>query len=854
MRGERGPRAAARLAWALNLRHLAAHRLRLLLSVAGVGSGVALAVAVGGLTSSINASVLDTSLAVASRADLEVRPVTEVAMPEKLLLRARAAPGVRAAAATVEARTRVRSQGQVRSVYLIGFEPGILALAPRTFSPDSLEGADPTGLLLPAPLARELGMSAGRRLQIYTPSGWRAVKIGGVFKPGPDSPGVVAATGLLVAQDLLSRSGRIDALYVDAAGSPKAVAASLHRALGPSVRIGPLGFRRDDVQQMSASITVLLTVAALVALFVGGFLVYNTMSMAAVERAGEAAILRAVGALRRQTLAVFAQEGAILGLLGSVIGVAAGAGLARFMLAARGGALEMVLPVEIGRLVLSPRDFALAAAAGVLVALAAALGPARRVARADPAPNLGPIAALEEPADRRTWRRALLGGVALAGGIVLAAAWFASPSQSLKEPLAGLFLFLVGVAIVTRSLVPALAGKLLGSVASSGSRASATLRLAAGETLRSPARTAFTVGALVLSLSLVVGFQNGIDSFERAFGRGLSTLVQADVVVRSQDWEPYGAGVGVEPTTAGKVAALPGVVAAYPSRRLTTNFRGRVSPVLAVGEQGYRRYSQLSAATPQQRRLNARVLGGGRMLISPSAAEQFGLRKGQEATLETPFGPRAFRIVGIYDDPSAVLPTFYITFEDAQAAWGLNTADSIDVFLSPGTSAPAMADRIERLLQAYGMRADTREEFIESVTGIIRSLTKLVSSVNLVAVLVAALGVANTLLMTTFERRRDLGVLRAVGMRRGELRRMVMIEALLLASLGVILSWAVGTGIGVFAHKMTELQTGLDFPLVLEPRVYLQVVLLGLAASAVAALYPAHRVGALQVTEALQYE
>src|SRR5437899_486246 len=480
-------RSALRLNWALNSRHLAAHRLRLALSVAGIASGVALAVAVAGLTSSINAALRDASLAAATKADLEIRPVTQLSMPESVLAAARALPGGR-------------------------------------------------------------------------------------------GPARVVATGLLTAQSLLARPGRIDAVYVRTGPDTAAVGAALSRTLGPSVRVGPVALRTDDVRQITATVSVVLNVAAIVALFVGAFLVYNTMSMASVERAGEAAILRAVGARRRQTFWLLVSEGALLGAAGSLVGVLGGLGLARILLAIRGAGLETLLPVSVNHLVLSWQNLALAGVGGVAASMAAAAGPARRVARADAAANLGPRAALEEPAGVGGWRPFPVGLVLVAVGAGVAAYWVHAPSSNLTLPTGAMFLFIAGVAVLVRPLVPALAGRLLRPAAS----ARATLRLAAGELQRSPARTAYTVGAVVLALALVVGGQVDIASFQNAFNDGLTRLIQADLIVRARDWQPYGAAVGVDAGVASTIARMPGVAAAYPTKTMLTTYRGRIAPVLAI--------------------------------------------------------------------------------------------------------------------------------------------------------------------------------------------------------------------------------------------------------------------------------
>ena len=510
-----------------------------------------------------------------------------------------------------------------------------------------------------------------------------------------------------------------------------------------------------------------------------------------------------------------------------------------------------MLPINVDHLVLTWQALVLAGAGGILASMGAAAGPARRVARADAAANLGPRAALEEPAGVGGWRPVPFGGLLVVVGAGMAAWWVHAPTSTLTLPTVAMLLFIGGVAVLVRPLVPILAAWVLRPAAS----ARATLRLAAGELQRSPSRTAYTVGAVVLALALVVGVQVDIASFQNAFDEGLTRLVQADLLVRSRDWQPYGSSVGLDAGVASTIAAIPGVAAAYPSKTLLTTYQGHIAPLLAISDQGYQRYGIDPTVSDHDRAINAAVVGGGKMLISASAVGRFGLHTGDRVTLPAPAGPRTFSVVGVYDDPSAVLPTFYITYEDAAAGWGLSVADVIDVFVRPGVAPAAVAGAIRGKLAArYGLSPDTRAEFVGRLSAIVSSLQRLIGSVQVVAVLVATLGVANTLLISTFERRRDLGILRAVGMARRQLRRMVVTESLMLGTLGVVLAWGFGTGVGLFAHRITEIQTGLTIPTVIQPLAYLAVLGLGLAAAVGAALYPARRAALLDVTEALQYE
>src|SRR5437879_5300530 len=171
------------------------------------------------------------------------------------------------------------------------------------------------------------------------------------------------------------------------------------------------------------------------------------------------------------------------------------------------------------------------------------------------------------------------------------------------------------------------------------------------------------------------------------------------------------------------MAPIPGVAEAYPSKTMLPAYRGRIAPILAISEQGYQRYGADPTVSRHDREINAAVVGGGKMLVSASASGRFGLHEGDHVTFDTPAGPRTFAVVGVYEDPSAVLPTFYVTYEDATAAWGLGVADVIDVFVQPGVASSSVAAAIRNQLgPRYGLSPDTRRQFIDRLSAIVSSL------------------------------------------------------------------------------------------------------------------------------------
>lgn len=848
-------RAALRLVWGLGVRHLTAHRARLGLSTVGIAAGVTLAVAVGALGSSIDASLRAAADAAASRANLEVRPRTDAGLPPEVLSRVRRTEGVRAAGAAVESFTDLRHAGVTERTLVLGVDAGLLELSPQAVDTEGLgEVADPFGLFLPAPVARDLGVSPGDGIEVATPRGWREVTVGAVF--GEDAGRSRVVAGLIgTVGDLFGREGRADVIYLEA-DDPDRVLPRVREAVGDVGRVGDRALLTDEVGDLLSATTTSLQVATIVALFVGAFLVYNTMAMAAVERVSETALMRAVGARRRQVFGLFLSEGAVLGVVGSGLGLAGGVMLAQVLLVRQGGTLEEIFPIEITRLAFDPVQLAAAGAAGVAASVLAAYLPARRIARSDPAPALGPAGALEDPTARPLRATTAAGVAACAVGVALAAAGMAIGEQHLGIALAGFTVFLAGVALCVRWIVPALAGLAYGPVLRRSSRASGHLRLAAGEVLRSPGRTAFTVGAMFLALALVVGFSITQSSFARTFQLHFEEVLRADLYVRSATWQPFGADVPMDESLADELREVPGVEIAYPFRMMTASVDGRTTLLQAFD---YEEYAALPGLSPQWRR-EAREQAGliareGTVLVTPSFLRTLGYEIGDEVDLPTPTGLETMTIAGTVEDPAAVNPQVFLHYPEFAELWGERGADTFPVGLSPDADPEAVrAEITERFGSSLGIEVDTRSEFVERVQGLVSSVLDLIVSVQLVAVVVAGLGLANTLLISTLERRRELGVLRAVGMLRRQVRRMVAVEALLVAALGIVLAWGLGTIIGIGMQIVTELQLGMPLHRVFPPSGYLAAAALGLTVAAAAALYPAHRAARVDVVDALHYE
>lgn len=852
-------RSALRLIWALDVRHLVAHRARLALSAVGISAGVALAVAVSSLGSSIDASLEAIAEAAATRANVEVRPNARGRLPAEVLRDVRGVRGVQRAGATVESYTRLRSGEGAERVLVLGFDQGVLELQPEAVDPGTFEAADPFGLMLPRALAEDLGLEAGDVVEVAAPDGWREITVGALLPPGTADRGRIAVAAIGVVQDLLDRGNTVDTIYVEA-DDPQTVIPRIQDAVGELGQAGPTAFRQDQIGRLLEGATTTFNTAAVVALFVGGFLVYNTMAMAAVERVQEAALLRAVGARRRQVFTLFLAEGGVLGLVGSGLGLLGGTFLARVLLVQRGGPLSDVFPVDITRVSFDPLQLTAAGVAGVVASVVAAYLPARRVARADPARALGPTGALEDPTARPRRAFEVAGVLLVVAGIPITAVGFVQDRNS--AALGGLVVFLAGVALLIRTIVPIVARIATAPARDRRAPTPGLVRLAIGEILRSPGRTAFTVGAVVLALSLVVGFAIFQASFAQTFRLRFGEILRADLYVRAATWRPLGSDVPLDASLADELSEVPGVAVAYPFRATTTTVE---DPATGVDEAAivlafdFSAFTELPDLPPDVREENtrwARLLAPeNRVLVSSSVPPQLGYEVGGTIPVPTPTGIHDLEIIDTFDDPSAFIPELYLDYADYAELWGAPVADAFPIGLEPGADRAIVEGEIrERFGDRYGVEVDTREEYQDRVNSLIEGTLGLISSVQLVALVVAALGLANTLLISTLERRRDLGVLRAVGMRRRQVRRMVLTEALLVGGFGVILAWGLGTVIGVGMRGLVQAQIGLPVTLVLPLWGFAAAGLLGLGSAALAAVYPAHRASAVDVVEALHYE
>jgi putative ABC transport system permease protein len=590
----------------------------------------------------------------------------------------------------------------------------------------------------------------------------------------------------------------------------------------------------DDITEGLSFISTFLLVFAAVALVVGSFLIVNTFSILVAQRSKEMALFRALGASRRQVTRSVLFEATLIGLVGSTLGLLLGGGLAvglKALFATFG------LDLTGAGLVFEPRTVVVSYVVGMLVTLFAAYLPARRASRIPPVAALRDDVAMPE----QTLHRRLVTGLGMiAGGVAGMSMEFLTDGEA---PLwlfgLGVLLVLLGVALIS----PVVGRPVVALVGVAYRRMFGTVgRLAEQNAVRNPRRTAATASALMIGLTLVSAMSVLGASAKASIDKSIADSFAADFVVSNA------IGVPFSPTVSDRVERVDGVES-------VARFRfapGRVDGVRAmVGAAEPRLFAQamevdLASGSVQDMR-------GRAVLVEQRRAEHAGLRVGDTVSITLPKGPRDYRVTGVFEASPAV-PTGYVMSLGALRSAGVEPADSFAyVTTTSGASRLAVRTAIDATIADLPtVTLKDQAEFAQEQRAPIDQLLMLIYAMLGLAVVIAVLGIVNTLALSVIERTREVGLLRAVGLSRRQLRRMVRLESTVIALLGATLGVGLGLafGVGLLSALADE---GLDVLSVPVAQLAGFVLASGLV-GVLAAVWPARRAARLDVLKAITTE
>ncbi len=839
----------------ITVRGLLARKLRLVLTALAIVLGVAFVSGTLILTDTLNRT-FDTLVGTAyQHVDFQVRGTaafnndTAVAangtvdrkpIPATIAAAIRHLPGVAYVDPSVAGYAQFVSNGN--AIGSAGSASGFSFDPNRQLSPVRLvQGhapSDADDVVMDRGTATKYHFRVGERVRVLSGGPPRGFTISGIVTFGAAdnlAGATLAGFDLPTAQSLFNTGGNVDTINILA--KPGADNVRLQRAIAeilpPGVQVvsgqAVAGELSSAVSNALSFLSTALLVFALISLFVGAFTIFNTFSITVGQRTRELALLRMVGASRRQVFQSVVGEAVLVGLAASLIGLGLGV-LAAVALRALVGAFGVTLPSA--PLVFEARTAGIALAVGVGVTVISVIGPARRAVR------IAPIAALvatREGQPESLRRRGAIGGLTASGGIAALVVGLTAPSVLLVG------LGAVAVFIAAAMLAPIVAGPMSGMLGRPlGALLGAPGRMGRENSMRSPRRTAQTAAALMVGIALVSAIAVLGASLSESARTNLESAVTANDIIT-------GPSSGFSTTVAAAVGRIPGVSTVTEVYKGQFELRGSLSTLDAVDPAGLRRTVHLVVTAGS----GGPALANGRLLIDSTTAGAEHLSVGSVVPVRfAQTGRATMRIGGIFK-ANPLIGSYVVGAGFFRSHFHNPLPIAVLIGTQPGTLHVERA--VNNYLRVYpNVGVQSRAQFEQAQQDTVNQELGLVYVLLALAVVVALIGIVNTLMLSVFERTQELGLLRAVGMRRRQVRTMIRSEAVIIALFGAVIGVIIGTALGVaFAASLKQQGiTQIAIPYSSLAGFLVVAALLGLAAAS----WPARRAAKLDVLAAIAVE
>ena len=850
----------------LAVRQVRARRLRALLTAAGIVLGVGMILGALLLAATINRTFTDLFDSVYGKTDLVVSGNGEDSLKASTLRTVERTPGVQDAVGqvlsvfTVVDESGLASEDPSEQLNVAGQEPRARNLtdAQQVAGRRPQEGLE---ISLQDSWAESQGYEVGDRVRLATPDGVKRFEVVGLFQfsTGLEFGGEgFAAIPLERARDLMDKAGRVDEVDVVVTGGGDAeietVREAIERRLPKGVEVDTPQGKSDEVESQLQAFNAILYFFAAMALFVGGFLIFNAFHMSVFQRTREIGMLRTLGTSRGKIVGSVLIEAALLGVIGAIVGLALGVGLALALIE-----LMRSIGFPVGDLVVTAVAPVAAVVTGLLTAVLGALHPARRAGRTSP---IRAVLGTEGLRVALRPRRAVFGlvliGAGLAGAFWLGAAEETTPVVA-AAGMAGTIAIFFGIAMVApfaiRPLVRFLSWPLRSVSPVEG-------RLAADAARSDPSRTAATATALMIGLALVVAVNSLGSSFLTTISDEFDRSFARDLTVQPTGFAP---GQGPQQTIAGdlhkKLEKLPEAAVVARERFLFTpqlpGPRGKTEAdglLVAFDPPRYERVDETEIEGADREEVFRR-LDDGEVTLGEGYADEKGLGVGDELRLDGPSGSQRARIAGIVQTVIFGGQTVGMSLETMRDVYGVTADSELALKATSADERPALRRKVTDIVRKDypNLSVLSNEELKSDVEDQVNQQFGIFYAIVGVAIFASLFGIINTLTMSVIERTREIGVLRALGASRWQVRRAIADESLVIGLIGALLGIAVGTGLG--AALLQGLAAGVP-GVVYRPPVTTMVAVgfAGIALGLIASILPARRAARLDVIRAISYE
>jgi len=843
----------------ITLRHLRYHKGRTLLSMVGIALGVAVFIsvqtAIYTAIESFNASVDHVS----GKANLQVTSFGG-GFSEEVYLKVKKVLGIKAATPAIQYVSKM-DEPIGEPLYLLGID----VFSDRPFREYQFHETDDEGLLfLKTPhsiaitekLANRHGLKKGEKITLIVGSKKVTLTITNLLKmegPAKSLEGNFGLIDIASAQEALEKVGLIDRidLMVDKSQPMEAIERELKKVIPPGVEVRRSDTRSGQIEKMVSAFHLNLTALSFISLIVGMFLIYNAISVSVIQRRREIGILRSIGLTRPQVLGLFIGEAAWIGCLGSLVGIGLGIGLAKLMLYLVSRTITaLYILVKAEHLLISPSILMAGFGMGVLASVLSSIGPAREASKIAPKEALA-LGTLE------TKIRTRLGQFSLIGvGLLILSLILALQRPISHRPIFGFLaalLILIGVSFLIPS-VTTLLNRLLAPLlqrlfGSEGKLASRYLH-------DSMARTAITIAALMTALSMLISISIMILSFRKTVDLWVEQSINGDVFIFPGSYSITGYSALLPLEVSRQLPSLPGVKAVDSFRALEVEYQGQPALIASVDGQVFLNMKVIRFTRGNPQAILQQFAAGEAILVTESFSLRHNVKAGDRIKLNTPQGEKEFLIAGVFYDYSSDWGMVLLEKKLFQSLWKDETIHSAGIYLKEGVSQETFKEMIrERYSKPYRLFVVSHRQLRKEVLKIFDQTFAITYALECIAIIVAILGIVNSLNALIIERQRDIGIVRAVGAFQRQIQKTTLIEAGMIGFFSHILGLACGFLLSVLLIYVINKQSfGWTIQFSIPLWSLIESWLIVMFTSIGAGFIPARRAAKMNVVESLRME
>ena len=845
------------LAW----RYLWGHKTRTFLTTLAIFFGVMVVYGLNALMPAMMSAFRANAMAASGQVDLEIthvngdlfelerldnlKLVPELSTISPVLMRIMALPADMA-------DHNPNTPDTITAVNLVGVDPD-LDSALHAYQPKEgryLAAGDERALVLSQHFSDLTGYKLGDEFPLTTPSGLQQYQIVGILSDRISLGNEELHLPLAQMQADFNVAGKVNLVEANFSAIPEgereAITNQVKAVLDESFKIGGLGSGEGVLANLQLG-TAIMSFLGVLALLMGGFIIFNTFRTILAERKRDIGMLRAIGATQKTISQMILWEGLMQGLLGSLAGILVGWILGGFMVKGMQGLFSQYINIHIAPPVFSTSLAAMSMALGLGITLLAGWLPARSAMR------ITPMDALRPSLGRVTFTRMLKPGFWV-GVAMLVLAIAALLTRSTTWLGAGAFLLVIGLILATPVLIYPLAAA-LGWIASRLFPKSESADLARNNLVRQPSRTATTASATMIGFAILVAAVSVVQSATIGFNNVLRKSLGSDLILMPTSIALWGTDIGASPQFAESIRALPSVKSVSSLRFAPLTINGSTVSVLGIEPEDFQQVSGLEFTRGDEAAAYVALGESGTAIINPLLASSINKKIGESITLTTPTGQKDYRIVGLASDYlNAKIATIYVSMQSIEQDFLKNEDILLQIGLTDPTKRAEAEAQITALMAAYPQfRLMVGADYINENINLLKAATAGLFLMLVFLAFPSLLAMLNSMVVAVIERTREIGMLRAVGATRGQVRATITHEGIILALIGSILGIVAGVYLG---YVGTMAMQGLGYPMeyVFPLGTILAALLTGLLFGVLSSGLPARQAARMNVVEALRYE